>query len=888
MRISKKIGLSFFITFFLVIILGAISIYTLRNIYHGLNIVFAKDLPTSNINYQIAFLIETLPSDLANFLITGNENFKIAYENSLKELKRDISNLERFTSKSKEEEKAYLEQVQWLVEEVDGLGKEVFEKYIKKKNFLDNVRLIESDFMKKLDGLLDFEEKRIQTEKDFLLIQMQHLPASQLIMDVHLKFLKIFEEINRYQDISGLEVVASKITDLEKALRNYKNYYGYAFSENEQNLTNELITLIGKIRDTVGLLIDTEKELVNNLTLFMSKEKELMSTLDEIINARKGVISSRLGVGMALTEDIPSIHAILDLEKDIIESWQINRGYLLNGNPDEKSAYYQLREKIERGLKDYARHARLRGTERFLDEIIENDKALSKAIDSNMEIFEKRQSAIAELISVRTRLETKLDNLLADKEMLVKETKDQDLVLNTLLPARWTLMRLKSEIFSASRSILYYLNDQNPRYKDLYTGMYFDMKKNLSRYKNFSFSDREKSIIDEVEIDLDRFNTLALSAVEACDRIIKGTGWELIKLEDALKESLDKAIDVETDRINKNRDDLMNRIRFINILIFLIIGIVAFLMVFVIFYTTGSITEPIHKLYTGAEIIGKGNLDYRLDIKTGDEIEELASGFNKMAGELKELYTNLENKVKERTLQLAQANEALGRINKELDDFTYIVSHDLKEPLRGIKAFTKLLMEEHADRLNEEAREYLKVISESSTRMTRLIEDLLNLSRIGRIKNIESGIDIDEVLSDVKKNLAYSLEEKGADLKLIGPFPKITCDRIRITEVFTNLISNAIKYSKKDVPPVVEVGCRDDGDFYEFYVKDNGIGIEEKYYDKVFQIFQRLHAKDEYEGTGAGLTIVKKIIESHNGKIWLESVPGEGTTFYFTLPKRYG
>ena len=258
-----------------------------------------------------------------------------------------------------------------------------------------------------------------------------------------------------------------------------------------------------------------------------------------------------------------------------------------------------------------------------------------------------------------------------------------------------------------------------------------------------------------------------------------------------------------------------------------------------------------------------------------------------MAGELKELYTNLENKVKERTAQLAEANDLLALKNKELDDFTYIVSHDLKEPLRGVKAFTKLLIEEYSGKVDKEGKEYLKTISESSSRMTNLIEDLLNLSRIGRIRNIEPGIDLNTLLSDVKKNLAYSLEEKKVDLKVSKNFPKVTCDRIRISEIFSNLISNAIKYSKKDVKPVIEIGYFDRGDTYEFYVKDNGIGIEKQYHDKVFQIFQRLHAKgSEYEGTGAGLTIVKKIVENHGGKIWVESEAGKGSTFNFTLSKK--
>ena len=160
----------------------------------------------------------------------------------------------------------------------------------------------------------------------------------------------------------------------------------------------------------------------------------------------------------------------------------------------------------------------------------------------------------------------------------------------------------------------------------------------------------------------------------------------------------------------------------------------------------------------------------------------------------------------------------------------------------------------------------------------------MNLSRIGKIRNIEPDVDLNELLLDVKKNLMYSLEDKHVDLRVAKDLPVVACDRIRISEVFSNLISNAVKYSKKDTAPVVEVGYARKEAFYEFYIKDNGIGIEKEYYEKVFQIFQRLHAKGEYEGTGAGLTIVKKIVESHGGKIWVESVAGTGSTFYFTIP----
>jgi len=251
----------------------------------------------------------------------------------------------------------------------------------------------------------------------------------------------------------------------------------------------------------------------------------------------------------------------------------------------------------------------------------------------------------------------------------------------------------------------------------------------------------------------------------------------------------------------------------------------------------------------------------------------MVEDLNKTAKELKEARNKLEEKVVE-----------IERINKELDDFTYIVSHDLKEPLRGIKAFSKLIAEQYSSKFDKEGKENLSVIMDASARMTRLIEDLLNLSRIGKIRNIEPDVDLNELLVDVKKNLTYALEDKHVDLKIAEGLPRVTCDRIRISEVFSNLISNAIKYSKKEVTPVIEIGYSNKGRFHEFYVKDNGIGIEKEYYDRIFQIFQRLHAKGEYEGTGAGLTIVKKIIESHGGKIWVESQAGAGSTFYFTIP----
>ena len=224
------------------------------------------------------------------------------------------------------------------------------------------------------------------------------------------------------------------------------------------------------------------------------------------------------------------------------------------------------------------------------------------------------------------------------------------------------------------------------------------------------------------------------------------------------------------------------------------------------------------------------------------------------------------------------------RSNKELDDFTYVVSHDLKEPLRGITFFSNFLNDKYKDKLDEQGRHYIDVIQHSVEKMQTLIKDLLELSRISRRKKTPESVDLNQLLAEIKEDLALRLKESKAELK-ISPLPTIKYEKIRITQLFTNLITNAIKYNDKE-KPIIEVGCDDSSDKKEFkcYVKDNGKGIPREFREKIFGLFQRLDA-DEQEGTGAGLTICKKIVESHRGSIWLESTAGQGSTFYFTIPK---
>ena len=235
-------------------------------------------------------------------------------------------------------------------------------------------------------------------------------------------------------------------------------------------------------------------------------------------------------------------------------------------------------------------------------------------------------------------------------------------------------------------------------------------------------------------------------------------------------------------------------------------------------------------------------------------------------------------------LRVAQINEVrMIAINKELDDFAYIAAHDLKEPLRGIHNYASMLKEDYAGQLDEGAQKYVNNIQRLAERLSSLIDRLLVYSRAGSTELAHTPVDVDAVVDKVAEDLSHLWTKEGIELRRNGRLGTITGDVIRIGEVFQNLISNAAKYNDKP-SKWIEVGCDRSSTTPVFYIRDNGIGIQPQHHENVFRLFKRLHEQNKYGGgTGAGLTIVKKIIERHGGRIWLESVPDEGTTFYFTL-----
>jgi len=245
----------------------------------------------------------------------------------------------------------------------------------------------------------------------------------------------------------------------------------------------------------------------------------------------------------------------------------------------------------------------------------------------------------------------------------------------------------------------------------------------------------------------------------------------------------------------------------------------------------------------------------------------------------------LEVIVEKRTRNLKSSNLELTRSNKDLEQFAYIASHDLQEPLRIVGNFVGLLGRNYKDKLDANAYEYIDFAVDGVQRMSNLIKSLLTYSRVGRKENEYSTANLNDVLELKERDLSQLIKERKVVLE-INKMPSIFCDRNQIGMVFYNLINNAIKFNKSECPtvtvsPYLEVPetC------WGFKVADNGIGIEPDFQDQIFEIFRRLHSKKDYEGTGIGLSLCKKIIENHGGKIWVESVLGEGTTFFFTINK---
>jgi light-regulated signal transduction histidine kinase (bacteriophytochrome) len=295
-----------------------------------------------------------------------------------------------------------------------------------------------------------------------------------------------------------------------------------------------------------------------------------------------------------------------------------------------------------------------------------------------------------------------------------------------------------------------------------------------------------------------------------------------------------------------------------------------------------TITRPVQKLAAGAEEIGSGNLEHRVGTTAKDEIGGLSRTFDRMAENLKATMVSrdeLEQRVRDRTVQLEAAN-------KELEAFSYSVSHDLRAPLRSIDGFSQALLEDYFDKIDEQGKDHLRRVRSATQRMAQLIDDVLNLSRVTRSEMRFEKIDLSTLVSRIRKEL----QERQPDRKVefaISPGLVGRGDARLLRIVLENLLGNAWKFTGKHPLAKIEFGITHVGHGHDkpvFYVRDDGAGFDMAYVDKLFAPFQRLHAPTEFPGTGIGLATVQRIIHRHGGRVWAEGEVEKGATFFFTLP----
>lgn len=429
------------------------------------------------------------------------------------------------------------------------------------------------------------------------------------------------------------------------------------------------------------------------------------------------------------------------------------------------------------------------------------------------------------------------------------------------------LFKLNTEINVLIAVVKDYVITNNVQYKEIYNRVELNVEKEYEVLRNLLTQPEEKENLLKIRNDLNKIKEslpeLFLNNSDGSgknydlliEKIGKVFGRDMTeKMNAFLKEKLEKTHKANLTAKKERREAFL--------FIIIIIATSITISIIVVLLTLNRISKPILKLVELAQRIAARDFKVNINYGRKDEIGMLILAFNAMADEI-------------------------GKRYEELENFSYIAAHDLKSPLNAVIGSAQVLLEDK-DLNDEEEKLLLSSIVGASENMSRLITDLLEFAKAGKISFSKEPVSMTAMLNEIRQDLYFTLKDKNAKLIIENDLPSFICDPARFPQIWTNLISNAIKYNDKETP-IVEIGItekKEYADKYCFYIKDNGIGVEPEYLEKIFNTFQRATTDKKYEGTGIGLAIVKRIVEYHNGKIWAESAKDAGTTFYFTIPKQ--
>jgi signal transduction histidine kinase len=455
------------------------------------------------------------------------------------------------------------------------------------------------------------------------------------------------------------------------------------------------------------------------------------------------------------------------------------------------------------------------------------------------------------------------------------------------------ISKMKTDVAEIPTWLGTYLKIPKEDYKNRIFDAINTFEQELGRFKKNNPTEEEKNFTTELETAFNQTISIIKEIISLNEQLQESDSKlkEMrAKINDLLYEEFKVFTRADIERTKEASRKIVGSV----VVVALILILTGFLYVFVFGAAiTRSIAKSIIQLRDTVAEIGKGDFDAKIEIESSDEIGQLASSSQKIAGDLKSASESIkslkkevnkhkmvEEELKKLNARLESANYELQNTNKELKEFAYVAAHDLKTPLRSIGVLANWISTDYADKFDQKGKEQIKLLVGRAERMSKLIDNLLEYSKTGQPsqkKQVDLNIVLSEVISEIKSpaNIEISIENE---------MPTVISDKTRMRRVFANLLNNAVQCVDKPKGQIKIASVREDG-FWKFSVSDNGPGIDPKYHEKIFKICQTLSPHDDIEGTGIGLSIVKKIVENNGGTIWLESEVGKGSTFYFTIPR---